>query len=175
MPTTVINYIVVFSTNFFLQSPSPLVGVLCKTSPLTCKYVGLICHWNKINWYLYETYLTQTAPLTWTILEFALRVPVSRVMLQYAEKTNTRLHVLTYYKQGGGGGGGWYRWREKGDLAKSRREKGDYDWGEGRSYWKGEGKILKKKQKSGIFETEKFQCYIKNPTLITVLQSVLNY
>ena len=34
----------------------------------------------------------------------------------------------------------WYRQRQKGDWAKSRREKGDYDLGDGRS---GEGRINK--------------------------------
>ena len=29
---------------------------------------------------------------------------------------------------------GWYRRKEKEDLAKLRREKRDYDWGEGISY-----------------------------------------
>ena len=32
---------------------------------------------------------------------------------------------------------------KKGDWANSRREKENYHWGEGRSYWKGKGKINK--------------------------------
>ena len=46
---------------------------------------------------------------------------------------------------------GWYRRREKGDWAKSGREKGDYDWGEKRSYWKIEERINITKNRSEGF------------------------